>query len=61
MTKTKVTAEEALAFHMEPTPGKWEVQATVPMTTQRDLSLDLRPVGVVIKKDLASGWYRQVG
>ncbi|NRB04534.1 MAG: NADP-dependent malic enzyme [Rhodobacteraceae bacterium] len=47
MTKTKVTAEEALAFHMEPTPGKWEVQATVPMTTQRDLSLAYSP-GVAV-------------
>ena len=39
MTKTKITREEALNFHLEPTPGKWEVSATVPMTTQRDLSL----------------------
>ena len=39
MPKTKLTREDALAFHMDPTPGKWEVTATVPMTTQRDLSL----------------------
>ncbi|MGD1881378.1 MAG: NADP-dependent malic enzyme [Paracoccaceae bacterium] len=47
MSKTKVTPEDALAFHMEPTPGKWEVQATVPMTTQRDLSLAYSP-GVAV-------------
>ena len=47
MTKTRVTAEEALAFHLEPTPGKFEVTATVPMTTQRDLSLAYSP-GVAV-------------
>ncbi len=43
MTKAKVTPEDALAFHLEPTPGKFEVTATVPMTTQRDLSLAYSP------------------
>ncbi|MEL6450950.1 MAG: NADP-dependent malic enzyme [Pseudomonadota bacterium] len=47
MSKTRVTAEEALAFHMEPTPGKFEIAATVPMTTQRDLSLAYSP-GVAV-------------
>jgi malate dehydrogenase (oxaloacetate-decarboxylating)(NADP+) len=47
MAKTKVTAEEALAFHLEPTPGKFEIKATVPMTTQRDLSLAYSP-GVAV-------------
>ncbi|CUH66354.1 NADP-dependent malic enzyme [Thalassovita autumnalis] len=47
MTKQKITSSEALAFHLEPTPGKWEVQATVPMTTQRDLSLAYSP-GVAV-------------
>ena len=47
MSKNKVTAEEALAFHMEPTPGKFEIAATVPMTTQRDLSLAYSP-GVAV-------------
>ena len=47
MAKTKITKEDALAFHLEPTPGKWEVQATVPMTTQRDLSLAYSP-GVAV-------------
>jgi malate dehydrogenase (oxaloacetate-decarboxylating)(NADP+) len=47
MAKTKMTREDALAFHVNPTPGKWEIQATVPMTTQRDLSLAYSP-GVAI-------------
>ena len=47
MSKTKVTDEEALAFHLEPTPGKFEIMATVPMTTQRDLSLAYSP-GVAV-------------
>jgi malate dehydrogenase (oxaloacetate-decarboxylating)(NADP+) len=47
MAKTKVTAEEALAFHLEPSPGKFEIKATVPMTTQRDLSLAYSP-GVAV-------------
>ncbi|SLN55759.1 NADP-dependent malic enzyme [Roseivivax jejudonensis] len=47
MTRQKYTREEALAFHLEPEPGKWEVQATVPMTTQRDLSLAYSP-GVAV-------------
>ncbi|PIE10945.1 MAG: NADP-dependent malic enzyme [Rhodobacterales bacterium] len=47
MSKQKITDEEALAFHFEPSPGKWEVQATVPMTTQRDLSLAYSP-GVAV-------------
>lgn len=47
MTKTRITDEEALAFHLEPTPGKFEITATVPMTTQRDLSLAYSP-GVAV-------------
>ena len=47
MSNPKFTREDALAFHLEPTPGKWEVQATVPMTTQRDLSLAYSP-GVAV-------------
>ncbi|MBK0326044.1 NADP-dependent malic enzyme [Rhodobacteraceae bacterium F11138] len=47
MAKTKYTAEEALTFHLEPTPGKFEIQATVPMNTQRDLSLAYSP-GVAV-------------
>jgi len=47
MSNPKFTPEEALAFHLEPTPGKFEISATVPMTTQRDLSLAYSP-GVAI-------------
>ncbi len=47
MSNQKYTREEALAFHLEPMPGKWEVTATVPMTTQRDLSLAYSP-GVAV-------------
>ena len=47
MSKPKFTREEALAFHLEPTPGKFEITATVPMTTQRDLSLAYSP-GVAV-------------
>ncbi len=47
MAKNRTTREEALAFHLLPTPGKLEVQATVPMSTQRDLSLAYSP-GVAV-------------
>ncbi|SMY07181.1 NADP-dependent malic enzyme [Flavimaricola marinus] len=47
MTKPRFSREDALNFHLEPSPGKWEIQATVPMTTQRDLSLAYSP-GVAI-------------
>jgi malate dehydrogenase (oxaloacetate-decarboxylating)(NADP+) len=45
--KNRITSEEALAFHLDPTPGKFEITATVPMTTQRDLSLAYSP-GVAV-------------
>ncbi len=54
MSKPRFTREEALAFHLEPTPGKWEVQATVPMTTQRDLSLAYSPGVAVPCEDIAA-------
>ena len=47
MSKTKLSREDALAFHLEPTPGKFEISATVPMATQRDLSLAYSP-GVAV-------------
>ncbi|WP_224824284.1 NADP-dependent malic enzyme [Cognatishimia sp. MH4019] len=47
MSNPKHTREDALAFHLEPTPGKFEITATVPMTTQRDLSLAYSP-GVAV-------------
>jgi malate dehydrogenase (oxaloacetate-decarboxylating)(NADP+) len=54
MSKQKFTREEALAFHLEPSPGKWEVKATVPMTTQRDLSLAYSPGVAVPCEDIAA-------
>ena len=47
MSRTKHTREEALAFHMEPRPGKFDVTPSVPMATQRDLSLAYSP-GVAV-------------
>ncbi|MDD8022115.1 MAG: NADP-dependent malic enzyme [Paracoccaceae bacterium] len=46
-TKNRITPEEALAYHLDPRPGKYEITATVPMTTQRDLSLAYSP-GVAV-------------
>ncbi|MHA6346041.1 NADP-dependent malic enzyme [Roseivivax sp. CAU 1761] len=54
MARQKFTREEALAFHIEPEPGKWEVQATVPMTTQRDLSLAYSPGVAVPCEEIAA-------
>ncbi|SMX32373.1 NADP-dependent malic enzyme [Maliponia aquimaris] len=54
MSKRRFTREEALAFHLEPTPGKWEVTATVPMTTQRDLSLAYSPGVAVPCEEIAA-------
>ena len=47
MTKNRITPEEALAFHLEPSPGKFDITPSVPMTTQRDLSLAYSP-GVAV-------------
>tara|TARA_B100000767_G_scaffold45946_1_gene40467 strand:+ start:33258 stop:35513 length:2256 start_codon:yes stop_codon:yes gene_type:complete len=47
MANNKVTDADALAYHLEPTPGKFEITSTVPMTTQRDLSLAYSP-GVAV-------------
>ena len=43
MTRTKITPEEALAYHLEPRPGKYDMVASTPMATQRDLSLAYQP------------------
>jgi malate dehydrogenase (oxaloacetate-decarboxylating)(NADP+) len=42
-TSTKVSDEEALAFHTGAKPGKLEITPTKPMATQRDLSLAYSP------------------
>ncbi|MBI1212499.1 MAG: NADP-dependent malic enzyme [Alphaproteobacteria bacterium] len=41
--KRPFTEEEALVFHAQPRPGKIEIRATKPMSTQRDLSLAYSP------------------
>lgn len=43
----KITDDEALAYHMEPKPGKLEVVPSTAMATQRDLSLAYSP-GVAV-------------
>ncbi|SEH96046.1 NADP-dependent malic enzyme [Paracoccus alkenifer] len=45
--KARITAEEALAYHLEPRPGKFDVVPSTPMVTQRDLSLAYSP-GVAV-------------
>ena len=42
-SSTKVSDEEALAFHSRGKPGKIEITPTKPMATQRDLSLAYSP------------------
>ncbi|MCC6006597.1 MAG: NADP-dependent malic enzyme [Rhodobacteraceae bacterium] len=44
---TRITPDEALAYHQRPTPGKLEIIASTPMATQRDLSLAYSP-GVAV-------------
>ena len=46
-SNNKITPEEALAYHMEPRPGKYDITPSTPMTTQRDLSLAYSP-GVAV-------------
>ena len=45
--RTKITDEEALAYHLDPRPGKIEINASTAMATQRDLSLAYSP-GVAV-------------
>ena len=50
----KLTPEESLQYHAEPKPGKLEVVASSPMTTQRDLSLAYSP-GVAVPVEAIAG------
>jgi malic enzyme len=43
MTKINVTADEALAYHREPSCGKYQIVASKPLRTPRDLSLAYSP------------------
>jgi malate dehydrogenase (oxaloacetate-decarboxylating)(NADP+) len=45
--RTRITRDEALAYHLEPSPGKIDISASTPMATQRDLSLAYSP-GVAV-------------
>ena len=45
--RTKITDAEALAYHLDPRPGKIEINASTAMATQRDLSLAYSP-GVAV-------------
>ena len=47
MSRPSFTEEEALAFHAGAKPGKFEINPTKPMATQRDLSLAYSP-GVAV-------------
>ncbi|MCK5274679.1 MAG: NADP-dependent malic enzyme, partial [Alphaproteobacteria bacterium] len=47
MDDTSFTDEEALQFHSSGRPGKLEIAATKPLTTQRDLTLAYSP-GVAV-------------
>ncbi|GAB4381880.1 NADP-dependent malic enzyme [Albidovulum sp.] len=46
-SRNRITPEEALAYHHAPTPGKYDIVASKPMATQRDLSLAYSP-GVAV-------------
>jgi malate dehydrogenase (oxaloacetate-decarboxylating)(NADP+) len=54
MSKAKFTREEALAYHLDPKPGKLEVSASTPMATQRDLSLAYSPGVAVPCEEIAA-------
>jgi malate dehydrogenase (oxaloacetate-decarboxylating)(NADP+) len=41
--ETHITEQEALRFHVQGQPGKLEISATKPLTTQQDLSLAYSP------------------
>ena len=49
-----MTPQESLQYHREPTPGKLEIIASCPMTTQRDLSLAYSPGVAVPVEAIAS-------
>ncbi|PCD76643.1 NADP-dependent malic enzyme [Pseudothioclava arenosa] len=46
-SKNRITPEEALAYHLDPRPGKYDIVASKAMSTQRDLSLAYSP-GVAV-------------
>ncbi|MEM8787054.1 MAG: NADP-dependent malic enzyme [Pseudomonadota bacterium] len=54
MRSAKFTRDEALAYHLQPRPGKLSVSASVPMATQRDLSLAYSPGVAVPVEEIAA-------
>src|SRR6056297_3109197 len=52
--KTRITRDEALAYHLEPSPGKIDISASTPMATQRDLSLAYSPGVAVPREEIAA-------
>ena len=53
-SNTKITREDALAYHLEPSPGKIDIHASTPMATQRDLSLAYSPGVAVPCEEIAA-------
>ena len=53
--RTRITDEEALAYHLEPRPGKIEINASTAMATQRayEYDSDISPLGKAIRP---KGW-----
>ncbi len=54
MSRAKITREEALAYHLDPSPGKIQITASTPMRTQRDLSLAYSPGVAVPCEEIAA-------
>ena len=54
MPDQKISREDALAFHMQPRPGKFDIRPSVPMATQRDLSLAYSPGVAVPCEEIAA-------
>ncbi len=53
-SNARFTREEALTYHLLPRPGKIEISASTPMTTQRDLSLAYSPGVAVPCEEIAA-------
>ena len=53
MSRPRFTRDEALQFHLLPRPGKFDIVPSVPMDTQRDLSLAYSPGVAVPVEEIA--------
>ncbi len=54
MSKNRITREEVLSYDLQPRPGKFDIVASVPMATQRDLSLAYSPGVAVPCEEIAA-------